>query len=367
MLVWQFAIISALLGGLFVCAVVLANTLNSTNRRLRSMEEAVQLQTNLLRKLDARALLAQAAPGVQESDTRVNLLTLRDLRANGGRRAVDSVAVSGPVVADRREATERREVAERRGITERREVAERGEITERREMSERRGIAERREIADRREVAKRRVALDHRVPLDRRGGSDTLAVPDWLRLSDTGPEAARVSATAEAEFATSTHRELAPAMLAPAPVVMPNPATADELVPAPVTNSDEVIAAVTDQAAAVVPDPVPSAASDPVPSAASDPAPSAASDPVPSVASDPVPSAASDSAPAATLDPLPSVAAFDATPSSESATDLATISDAESPPRPLRPLKDASAERSKADEILLMNRQRRKRRARRGF
>jgi hypothetical protein len=104
-LLWQFIVLTVLIGGLLVCGSILTRRLGCMNARLKRIEEALLVKDRPIEHADARA--AQAEGEVPGKEGRVDYLTIRDLKVSSERlsaRATRSSSRSSVVVPESRDA-----------------------------------------------------------------------------------------------------------------------------------------------------------------------------------------------------------------------------------------------------------------------
>jgi hypothetical protein len=114
MVLWQFAVITVLIGALLVCAIVLTNRLTFANATLRRIEEALakaEPDTERVPATPAEATVAEAiqSPQVPLTERRRSYMTVRDLKViaradrRGGNKDFDEGLVSSDALSASRE------------------------------------------------------------------------------------------------------------------------------------------------------------------------------------------------------------------------------------------------------------------------
>jgi hypothetical protein len=107
MVLWQFAVITVLIGALLAYAIVLTNRLTFANAALRRIEEALAKAEPVTERVPATAAEATVAEAIQSpqvplTERRGSYMTVRDLKviARAGRRGGDKDVDEGLVSSD---------------------------------------------------------------------------------------------------------------------------------------------------------------------------------------------------------------------------------------------------------------------------
>jgi hypothetical protein len=118
MVLWQFAVITVLIGALLVYAVVLTNRLTFANATLRRIEEALAKAEPVTERVPATAAQVTVAEAIQSpevplTERRGSYMTVRDLKviARAGRRGGNKDVDEGLVSSDALNATRRQDIS----------------------------------------------------------------------------------------------------------------------------------------------------------------------------------------------------------------------------------------------------------------
>jgi hypothetical protein len=118
MVLWQFAVITVLIGALVVYAIVLTNRLTFANATLRRIEEALAKAEPVTERVPATAAEATVAEAIQSpevplAERRGSYMTVRDLKviARAGRRGGNKDVDEGLVGSDALNASREQDIS----------------------------------------------------------------------------------------------------------------------------------------------------------------------------------------------------------------------------------------------------------------